>query len=302
MRRIAICISFVFMVVAYAKEVVVLQRTVLPWHEIDGLRFSEISDAAYDMQRRILYMVSDEGKLFAFRAKITKRSIDLTPLAAAEIRKRNGKAFKKWAKDSEGLAIDAKGRLYVSFEGKAKICRIAGVGKKMGRCLKKYKLPKLLRKTKHYRSKNKSLEALAWHPVYGLLTVAEWPLKRDDKKLQTIYSLRGKKWHFRAEPEPRSGVTAIEVEPDGNVLVLERSFVDFFSPFVVTLKRVKLSTCRKQKLCSSEVLLKMNTHKGWDIDNFEGLARVGKDRYLLVSDDNDNFYQQTLLFYIEVKR
>ncbi len=290
-----------FVVVSYAKEVRILQRQVLPWKTIEGLKFSEISDAAYDKRHKILYMISDEGKLFAFRAQVTKQTLDLTPLSAAKIRKKSGKSFKKWAMDSEGLTIDAKGRLYVSFEGKAKICRIGGVGEKMGRCLKTYRLPKILRKTKRYRSKNKSLEALTWHPRHGLLTVAEWPLKKDDKKRQTIYALDGKRWHFRAEPETRSGVTAIETEPNGDVLVIERSFVDFFSPFVVTLKRIRLSECKVGSICRSEVLLKMNTHQGWDIDNFEGLARVDKERYVMVSDNNDNFYQQTLLFYIEVK-
>jgi len=47
-------------------------------------------------------------------------------------------------------------------------------------------------------------------------------------------------------------------------------------------------------------LAKMNSHKGWDVDNFEGLSRVGKNRYVMISDVNDNFYQKTLLIYFEV--
>ena len=45
----------------------------------------------------------------------------------------------------------------------------------------------------------------------------------------------------------------------------------------------------------------MRTDKGWMIDNFEGLTRVAPHRYLMVSDDNDNFFQKTLLIYFEVK-
>jgi hypothetical protein len=82
--------------------------------------------------------------------------------------------------------------------------------------------------------------------------------------------------------------------------VLERSFTGMLHPFVVTLKKVYLDHCQKG-LCRSKVLVKMNSHKGWDVDNFEGLARVGKNRYVMISDDNDNFYQKTLLIYFEVK-
>ena len=86
---------------------------------------------------------------------------------------------------------------------------------------------------------------------------------------------------------------------DGNLLVLERSFTGLMTPFIVTLKKVYIQNCKK-KMCKTKVLAKMNSHKGWDVDNFEGLARVGKHRYVMISDDNDNFFQKTLLIYFEV--
>ena len=54
-------------------------------------------------------------------------------------------------------------------------------------------------------------------------------------------------------------------------------------------------------MCKTKVLAKFNSSEGWLLDNFEGLARVGKNRYVMISDDNDNFFQQTLLMYFEVK-
>jgi hypothetical protein len=198
------------------------------------------------------------------------------------------------------MTLDGKGRLLISFEGKAKIGWFHKNSKKFGQRIKKYKLPAPLRKSDQYRSRNKSLEALAWHPKYGVLTVAEWPLKKDDRKYQTIYALNGRQWHFKAEPEAKSAVSAIEVTDDGNVLVLERSFTGLLNPFVITLKKVYLDQCQKG-MCHTEILLKMNSHKGWGVDNFEGLTRVGNHRYLMISDDNDNFFQQTLLVYFEVK-
>jgi len=278
----------------------ILDQKQLVFDKIKSQKFSEISDLAYLKKENKLYMLSDEGKIFVFNAKFTDKIELLEPLDATKLRKKNAKKFKKWRRDSEGMTLDGKGRLLISFEGEAKIAWFHKNSAKFGQMIKKYKIPSSLRNPKNYRSRNKSLEALAWHAKYGILTAAEWPLKKYDKKKQTIYALSGKKWHFTAEPEAKSAISAMEVMDDGNLLILERSYIDMLSPFVVTLKKVYLNKCKKG-LCKSEVLVKMNSHRGWGVDNFEGLTRVAKNRYLMVSDDNDNFFQKTILIYFEVK-
>ncbi len=277
-------------------KIKILDQKQLSFSHIDGIKFSEISDIAYNQKSKILYLISDEGRLFTFKAIFSHKIEELKPLGAVKVTKRNGKKFKKWQRDTEGMALDEKGRLLISFEGKP---RVALFDTK-GHMIKRYTLPVSLRSMESYRTPNKSLEALALHPKYGILTVAEWPLKRYHKKRQTIYALSGKRWHFKAEPEAKSAVSAIEVMDDGNILVLERSFTGLLNPFIVTLKKVYLDKCSK-RVCKSEVLAKMNSHKGWSVDNFEGLAKVGKHRYIMISDDNDNFFQRTLLVYFEVE-
>jgi hypothetical protein len=280
-------------------DIEILDQKELSFGRIDGVKFSELSDLAYDLKTHILYMIGDKGALFAFRAKFTKKIETLSPLHAATLKKHNGKRLKKWKRDSEGMILDGRRRLYISFEGEAKIAWFHKNGSKFGSLIQKQKLPKILKRTRNYRSKNKSLESLAWHPKYGLLTAAEWPLKKDHKKRQTVYALGGKKWYFKAEPEARSSVVAMEVMDDGNLLVLERSYTGMLSPFVITLKKVYLKHI-KNGWCKTKVLAKMSSHQGWDIDNFEGLAKVGKNRYIMISDDNENFFQKTLLIYFEV--
>lgn len=274
-----------------------LDQKILLYDQIDGLKFSEISDLAYDQKLKRLYFLSDEGKLFVFDALFEEKIKSLKALGGMELVKKSGEKFKRWRRDSEGLTINNKGELFASFEGRAKI----GKFDLKGRMQKAYTLPRELRDPKNYRSRNKSLEALTWHRVHGLLTAAEWPLKHKHKKEQTVYALYGAEWHFKAEAEGKSAVVAMEVMDDGNLLVMERSFTGLMNPLVITLKKVYLAGCKnKKKMCKSELLLKMNTHKGWNIDNFEGLAKVGKYRYVMVSDDNDNFFQKTLLIYFEV--
>jgi len=278
----------------------ILDQKQLLFSEVKGVKFTELSDLTYDDETKTLYLVGDKGSLFSFHAFFSDKIEDLKALDAVTLKNKKGKKLRKWKRDSEGVALDDKGELLISFEGEAKIASFHKEGKHYGTMIGKHKLPKVLRPTKHYRSKNKSLESVAWHPKHGILTATEWPLKKYDKKKQTIYALNGKKWHFKAEPEGRSGLSAMEVMDDGNLLVMERSYTGLSNPFVITLKKVYLQKC-KEKMCKTKVLAKFNSSQGWLLDNFEGLARVGKNRYVMVSDDNDNFFQQTLLIYFEVK-
>ncbi len=280
-------------------KIKILDQKQLVYKDIDGLLFSEISDLAYYAKKKKLFMNSDEGKLFTFRADFSDKIVLLEPVDGVNLRKKNGKKFKKYRRDSEGMTLNGQNHLLISFEGRSKIAWFHKNSHKKGQQIRKYSIPKELRDSKNFRSKNKSLEALAWHKKYGIITSAEWPLKRYNKKKQTIYTMSGKKWHFKAEAEGRSSVSAMEVMDDGNILVIERSFTGYTNPLVVTIKKVYLSQV-KNGMCKTEVLLKMNSHKGWDVDNFEGLTRVGKNRYLMVSDDNNNFFQKTLLIYFEI--
>lgn len=277
----------------------ILDQKYLSFDRIQGIKFAELSDITYDKKTETLYLISDKGLLFSFNAHFSDKIDTLIPMRATKLKNKKGKRLKKWKRDSEGMTLNGKGKLLISFEGKAKIGWFHKNSSRYGNLIRKYTLPKELKQTKNYRSKNKSLEALAWHPDYGLLTATEWPLKKYNKKRQTIYALSGKRWHFKAEPEGKSGLVAMEVMDDGNLLVMERSYTGLLNPFVVTLKKVYIKGCKKQ-MCDTKVIAKMSNHKGWEIDNFEGLARVGKNRYVMISDDNENFFQRTLLIYFEV--
>ena len=277
----------------------ILDQKYLSFDRIQGIKFAELSDITYDKKTETLYLISDKGLLFSFNAHFSDKIDTLIPMRATKLKNKKGKRLKKWKRDSEGMTLNGKGKLLISFEGKAKIGWFHKNSSRYGNLIRKYALPKELKQTKNYRSKNKSLEALAWHPDYGLLTATEWPLKKYNKKRQTIYALSGKRWHFKAELEGKSGLVAMEVMDDGNLLVMERSYTGLLNPFVVTLKKVYIKGCKKQ-MCDTKVIAKMSNHKGWEIDNFEGLARVGKNRYVMISDDNENFFQRTLLIYFEV--
>ena len=266
-------------------------------YDFDGLNFSELSDLAYDKNSHTLYAVSDKGILFTFIANINDNGFKLTPLNGYKLKRKNGKRLKRWKRDSEGLTLDNRNNLYISFEGKPKI----SLYRKDGVKIKNIKLPKALKRAK-LRSKNKSLESLAWHPKYGLLTALEYSKVSDKKENQTIYSTSGKSWRLKMEPIHNNAITAIEVMDDGNLLILERAYNGLLGKFQVNLVKMYINGCKSGEFCKKEKLLTIDSAKGWEVENFEGLCRVGKNRYLMVSDDNDSILASTVLIYFELTR
>jgi len=261
----------------------------------NGYNFSELSGLAYDNIKHKLYMVSDKGILYEFQARFSDNNFTLKALDAHYLKRKSGKKrLKKSKRDSEGIALDSKGRVYIAFEGKPKIAQF----RKDGTKIKNITLPQALQKAQ-IRSKNKSLESLTFHPKYGFITALEYPAKGEKREVQTIYSTSGTIWHMQLDPIKKNAITAIEVMDDGNLLILERAFLGYFEGYIVTLRKLFIKDCKKH-LCSSKKILQMRSKDGWKLENFEGLAKVGKGRYLLISDDNDNPFQRTLVIYLKI--
>lgn len=280
--------------VAPKMKIKILDQTSLAYKTKNRLPFSEISDISYDEKHQKLYMIGDKGYFYTFSAKFSHKIDKLKYLGANKLREQKTKS----SYDSEGLTHDNRGQLYISFEGTPRVATINTSGY-IGKDLK---LTNHIKNSKNYRSSNKMLEALAWHPKYGLLTAAEYPTRNKKIKEQSIYSLNGKVWNFKAEHHKNSAVTAIEVMDDGNLLILERAYAGLSKPFVITLKKLYLNKCDKKYQCKTEILASMNSYDGWGVNNYEGLAKVEKNRYLMVSDNNNKQILRTVLIYFEVKQ
>ncbi len=263
-------------------------------YRVDGKKFCEISDVVYDKNTSKLFFISDKGVLFSFFAVFSKDSFLLEPLHAYSLKDKNGKILPRNQRDSEGMALDEKGNLYISFERITKIFQFS----KKGVRLKEIPLPKQLQNVE-VSSSNKSLESLAFHPKYGLITALEYPKRGTKRIYQTIYSTSNSFWHFLMEPISRNGIAEIEVMDDGSFLILERAFNWFIGDFEVNLVRIDPTKCLNT-FCQKELVAKLKINKFFGMENFEGLTRVGKGRYLLISDDNNNILAKTTLVYFEI--
>lgn len=268
----------------------------LPNEKLHGIKLTELSGLAWDKDEELLYAISDGGYLFHLRPIIEQHT--LTGVKAIEAYPlRNPKGKRLWPKDSEGLAIihgnngkQGDSELIVSFEHRAAIMKVTPQGK----LLKNYPLPKVLQNMRAYSSTNAALESVTLHPKWGILTTPERPLKGHQDIV--IYARTGPhSWHFPFHSAQNSSVVALETLEDGSLLVLERAFVSMMQPLIISLRRVWLG-----EPCKVRPIVELNNNKGWHLDNFEGLTHHQGNYFFMVSDDNDNFFQNTLLSYFEL--
>ena len=273
-------------------DITILDQQTLTFQAKKGLVSSEISDLSYNSKEHKLYMIGDKGYFHIFEADFSNYIDKMNYIDSFKIDEK----AKHGVYDSEGLTSDNKGELYISFE---KSPRISHVNKK-GYIQRDIKLTNELHNKSNFQGGNKIFEALAWHPKYGLITVAEYPLHKRKNTQQTLYAITGQKWHFQAAPHLHNAVTAIEVMDDGNILVLERAYAGLTKPFVLTLRKVYLNKCDQNRLCQSKVLASLNSFDGWSVNNYEGLTKVGKNRYLMVSDNNNKSILKTVLVYFKI--
>lgn len=271
-----------------------------------GTPVTGLSGLAWDNANNLLYAINDKGLLYYLQPIFEKGILkDVTVLKNFSLLNARQKKLRWEYIDSEGAVLvpakesqSGNPELLVSFEQMPRIVRYSLEGKWLGEIT----LPEDLRYPENYRSNNRMLESVTIHPKLGILTVPERPLEITDINTLKIYTMNGATWEIPHYIVPKSGVTDMDVFEDGSLLVLERSFTGLTEPLIISLRRVWINEeCENGKsICKIEQLAVFNNSEGWDIDNFEGLTRHHGNFFLMVSDDNSNFFQKTLLTYFEV--
>lgn len=276
----------------------------LPAVSRGGLKLSQLSGLAWDDDDHILYAISDKGVLFHLRPLFHNGSLTgLTLLHAVALRDPGtGKPLRGRLSDSEGLDIlsGRNGRrgdavLLVSFERTPRIMRYRPDGTPLGGL----PLPKSLQAPDAYRGGNRMLESVCHDPALGTLTAPEQPLTSHPETEGALYSLNGREWRYRRTSSDVR-LTALECLGNGRVLLMENRFGRLTGTTHVTLRQLKLPTKPGAGPVEEESLTVFDRSRGYQLDNFEGLARHRGNRFFLVSDNNDLFVQRTLLLYLEI--
>jgi len=277
----------------------------LPAATLQGLRFSQISDLAWDDDAELLYAISDKGVLFHLRPVFDGDTLtDVKLVRALPLRElHTGQPLRHRRADTEGMDIlhgrnrrahDAE--LVISFERYPRIWRYLPDGQPRA----ELPLPAPLNDPRAYDDDNRMLEALCVDDTLGTLTMPEAPLRKERRGHTRIFSTGGRSWFYPVEGSNRPvGMACLG---SGEVIVLERDYGRLLWRASVTLKRVRLSAANAGDTLAPERVVMLDTTDGFQIDNFEGIAAHRGNRFFLVSDNNDLFIQRTLLLYIELVR
>ena len=266
----------------------------------NGIPMVELSDIAWDGKTQTLYGLSDNAYLYTMKLKFSNNQLlSASIIKAVKLKGANKKVLSGANKDSEGLDLirnNNRIELIISFEGNSRVDRYNTNGDYLG----KITLPKKIANKRSYRHGNKALESVVVHPKFGVITAGELPLKANFINTQTIYSQHGKEWNFPRYKAAESSITALEVLPSGDILVLERAFSGIFQPLVISLRQLQVKQCDSKNNCPIKDIAVFSSANGWNMDNFEGLTHLSGNRYLMVSDDNKSPIQQTLMVMFEI--
>ena len=270
----------------------------------DGPRPAGLSGLAWDEDEGLLYAVSDLGRIWRLAPHFeSDRLVDAQVVGYSVFLDPNGRPLQGREGDAEGVVarnhangISGDTELLVSFEQnpRVEIYRPDGVW------VESVRIPEELHSLATYRTRNKALEAITVIPgVADPMLMPEAPLRGEaDNVVPLMHGERSVR-SYPLHSAPGSSVTAIEMFPDGRLLVLERAFVSALLPYSTILSWVDPIPGDEGPL-EPIVVAQFNTADGWRIDNFEGLSRHRGQRIFVVSDDNNRAPQRTLLLYLEL--
>lgn len=243
-------------------------------HDLGGFSGLEISDDG-----RTVILLSDRALMVEARLSRGADSlIDGVEVAdRALLRDANGQPLTGRDSDSEGLARADDGTLYISFEGRARLTRQAGL----------HGTPEELASHPDFAEmqSNAALESVAIGPDGAIYTIPErsgrpsWPFP--------VYCFQGGEWDIPFTI-PRRGaflVTDADFGPDGRLYILERDFAGI--GFRSRVRSFDTDGGDEREHFRSRI----GSH-----DNLEGIA-IWHDgtglRLTMVSDDNQSPLQRT---------
>jgi hypothetical protein len=269
-----------------------------------GLVLGGLSGLAWDEDESRLYALSDRGGLFHLRPHFEDGYlVRVELLAAFALRDHQNRPLTGRRADAEGMVvrhgdngISGDSRLAVAFERYPRIV----LYKPDGGYLSTLPLPADLRDISRYADPNKALEALTWLPETGFLTAPERPLAGAEDGTVSLFALDGRSWRYPLLATPNASLVDMQALPDASLLTLERGHGLMFLPMVISLRHIRISAGNVGERLAVTTLAILDSSQGWSVDNFEGLTRHHGLKFFMISDDNFNALQKTLLVYFEL--
>jgi hypothetical protein len=261
---------------------------------------AELSALSWDEDEQQLLAISDRGWLLHLTPQFEQgKLIQVDLQKTTPLMNQQGTPLRGGWRDSEGLTLDKSQNgitgdttLIISFERHNRIERYSPEGK----WLTTEPLPKLLKKSSYRPKGNKGLEAVTLHPTLGIITGPEYPPKG---KPHYLVNSANQKW-FYTPKEPNGALVALEALPNGDLILLERAYTSIFSPWVISLTRIKAVDLIPDKQVPTRLIARFDSSEGWLTQNIEGLTRHQGMNFFMVSDDGNKPWAQTQLIYFKI--
>ena len=260
----------------------------------------EFSGLAWANDEQQLILLSDRGYVVHTKPEFeNNRFVDLDFIAYHHLEDTKGKKLRHKSADSEGLAlinsnngIHGDTELIISFERKPRIIQFSNTGQ----FIAKHSLNNPLSDINNYAGANKALEAITLHSSFSIITGPERPLQVSNSNQLSLHTLNDETWQFTPDNEIYGSLVGLTTLPDNRLVALERIFSSIFAGVSNAIHLITLD----QESIKAEKIASLDPSASYLNDNFEGITWHKANRFFIISDDNDNLFQKSLLVYFEI--
>ena len=245
----------------------------------DGNRLVAVTDRGYGLSARLIHDTT--GRLTGMERWV------ITPLKTPD-----GKQVKRRLIDAEAVEQERDGAWLVAFENRHRVWRYPPSPEAFAALPEPVRMPPALSQA----PRNGGLEAMTRLPDGRLLALTE-KFQNADGSLKGWLISEGRAAGVSYLASDGFSPTDLAALSQGGVLVLERRFRPT-SGVAIRLRYIPGKQLRPGARLRGRELVSLNMSLA--IDNFEGLAvresPQGEILLYMISDDNFNFFQQTLLW------
>lgn len=261
------------------------------------LPLSEVSGLVWDAGASVLRAISDRNRLYEVSLGSDPDRINLTMVAEHRLSDEAGERLRGRYFSAEGIAMPAPSEATDAVAILSEMPPRLALFDTRGRRLREMALAPVLRDPAALRSEGNGVESLTLHPVLGYLVAPEAPLAGLSRRTHVIYGAEGPVVAYHTGANDKTSIKAMETLPDGRLLILERDRIDEVT-IRTFLRIVDPALCRLESPCTPPAL-PLHLPPPQDAD-FEGIALLGGNRVLIVSDDRIDGKVRTVLALIDL--
>ena len=253
----------------------------------------EMSGIAWDNDEQILYGISDDGYIVHMKLSISENNIlkDIEILATYKLKDESGNNRKEPDADAEGITLDnAKNNikgdtiLNLVLDKPARAERFSNTGDFIGSLNLHFRLNEL--------SSNQTFEinAVAGNAESGYMFLTK---ERVADKNHLIFIDSDEEHEIALDNNASINIVGADYIEDGGLYILDRAYTSILQPVNYCIRNINSNMHIKDIACFSSA-------DGWNLDNFETITHYKDKYFLIMSDDEESFFQKTLVVMFKV--